>query len=234
MLDKKFWLNYFKVYDILNYAIPYQELIQDLIAELQIKKDELILDAGCGTGNVATNLKRKGVKVIYLDKSLECLNICKEKDRERIALLHDLTQTLPFKSECFDKIVSSNTIYLIANQFRETVFKEFFRVLKDGGTIVVSNPIIGFSPLKIYLDHIKKDTVKSGWKKTSKNIIKMIKPTVLMFYYNFQIKRISGKSKYNYFEIDEQKDLLTETGFTNISNKYVYSQQCILTNAKKS
>ena len=38
MLDSKFWTKYFKVYDVLNLLIPYQELLETICNELDIKK----------------------------------------------------------------------------------------------------------------------------------------------------------------------------------------------------
>jgi len=37
MLDSKFWRNYFKVYDVLNLLIPYQELLETICEKLDIK-----------------------------------------------------------------------------------------------------------------------------------------------------------------------------------------------------
>ena len=36
MLDEKFWAKYFKVYDVLNLCIPYQELMAELEKELDL------------------------------------------------------------------------------------------------------------------------------------------------------------------------------------------------------
>jgi len=56
MLDSKFWKRYFKVYDVLNLLIPYQELLNTICDELDIKPGEKILEAGCGTGNLALKI----------------------------------------------------------------------------------------------------------------------------------------------------------------------------------
>ena len=44
MLDSKFWKRYFKVYDVLNLLIPYQELLNTICDELDIKPGEKILE----------------------------------------------------------------------------------------------------------------------------------------------------------------------------------------------
>jgi len=50
MLDEKFWQKYFRSYDILNKAIPYQELLRDIVEATSVKDGDRIFDAGSGTG----------------------------------------------------------------------------------------------------------------------------------------------------------------------------------------
>jgi ubiquinone/menaquinone biosynthesis C-methylase UbiE len=58
MLTHTFWNRYFKVYDVLNYVIPYQELLKEIVKEVEVKEGDLILDAGVGTGNLALVLNK--------------------------------------------------------------------------------------------------------------------------------------------------------------------------------
>lgn len=233
-LTSKFWDKYFKTYDVLNYLIPYQELLQILLVELNPQKDELILDAGVGTGNLAILIKEKGSKVIGLDFSLEALNIYKKKDPSAEIILHDLEQPLPFPDNYFDKIVSNNTIYNISRKKRLKLFKEFYRVLKPKGLIVISNIHKDFKPIKIYLDGIKKTLKQQRLIRGLSLIIKLIIPTLKIFYYNRIIQKVHKFEKQNLFDYDEQKELLAKAGFINISeNKLVYSNQGILNKGNK-
>ena len=166
-LGHKFWKKYFQVYDVLNIVIPYQELTDSLIEELEISKGDNVLDAGSGTCNVAVKAVGKGGVVTALDSSVEGLNVCQKKNNSIRIILHNLEDLLPFKDGEFDRIVSNNTIYLINKDKRIILFKEFYRVLKKGGRIVVSDIHKGFSPLKIYKEHIykyrqKKRIIKLG------------------------------------------------------------------------
>jgi len=38
-IDHDFWEKYFKVYDVLNYVIPYQELLDTIVEKLEIKDE---------------------------------------------------------------------------------------------------------------------------------------------------------------------------------------------------
>ena len=69
MLAQKFWEKYFKVYDVLNIVIPYQELMAELGKELDLNHEDVVLDVGSGTGNFMERIKGKCKKVIGSDFS---------------------------------------------------------------------------------------------------------------------------------------------------------------------
>ena len=139
MLDAEFWQQYFKTYDILNIVIPYQELMEELIKESVVNKGDLVLDAGAGTGNLAVRLKQRGANVVALDNSEEGLRQLRVKDQEIGIIFHDLAKPLSFSDDYFDKIVSNNVIYTLAPGDRDKVFKEFYRILKPGGILIMTN-----------------------------------------------------------------------------------------------
>lgn len=233
-LNIKFWTKYFQVYDYLNHLIPYQELLNELINELTPQKGELILDAGAGTGNLAVLLEKLGVGVIALDFSKEALDIYKKKNPQAQVVIHNLEEKLPFPDNYFDKVATNNTIYNIPREKRLDVFKEFYRVLKPEGVIVTSNIHADFKPLVIYLDGVKKQLQKDGLIKTLLLLVKLIIPTIKIFYYNRIIQKIHKVDSQNLFDYNEQEELLRSAGFSNISeSRFVYSGQAILNKAKK-
>ncbi|MFA6255295.1 MAG: methyltransferase domain-containing protein [Patescibacteria group bacterium] len=232
MLDAEFWQQYFKTYDILNIVIPYQELMEELIKESVVNKGDLVLDAGAGTGNLAVRLKQRGANVVALDNSEEGLRQLRVKDQEIGIIFHDLAKPLSFSDDYFDKIVSNNVIYTLAPGDRDKVFKEFYRILKPGGKIVISNVREGWNPVNIYKDHFKKDIKKIGFWCLILKVFKMIVPTVKMFYYNSKIKKNEGAG--HLMKDNEQKELLIRNGFVEVSeNKLVYAGQAILNSAIK-
>ena len=68
---------------------------------------------------------------------------------------------------------NNNALYAIEKEKQESVLKEFYRILKPGGMIVISNPRKGASPFKIYLAHIKISIKTKGIIVTIKEILKM-------------------------------------------------------------
>lgn len=234
MLNTKFWKKYFEVYDLLNVLEPYQTLLADIREPLGELKGMKVLDAGAGTGNLAVLLSREGAEVIALDFSEEGLGKYLEKFPSGKTLLHDLTEPLPFDSETFDAVVSNNTIYTLPRESRSYVFKEFYRVLKRGGKIVVSNVHTGFKPVKIYFSHIGWSLKHKGFLKTIGEVLRLFVPTIKIFYYNSLIIREHKGKNFAFMDKNEQKELLEATFFKEVSeNKPTYAKQAILNYAIK-
>jgi len=234
LLPPEFWSKYFKVYDILNIVPSYLYLLNKIISILNPQKGEIILDAGAGTGNLAVLIENKLAKVVALDFSKEALEIYKSKNPSAIICLHDLTNPLPFEDNCFDKIVSNNVIYNIPREKRLKVILELKRVLKPNGLIIISNIHKNFSPFKIYVASIKESIKKDGLLKTIYLVIKLLIPTIKMFYYNFKIQKVHQFNKKNLFDFEEQKELLIKANFKYVSEtEFVYADQAILNYAIK-
>ena len=202
--------------------------------ELGDIRGKYILDAGAGTGYLALLLEKRGAKVVGLDFSKEGLEIFKKKLPNSQTIFHDLTKSPPFTDESFDAIVSNNTIYTLPLETRPAVFKEFFRVLKPNGKIVVSNVREGWKPLAIYLAHIRWSMKEKGIIKTITDIFRLLIPTLKIFYYNHLIQKENRNRVYSFIKSDEQKKLLQSAGFSNISeNHFVYADQAVLNFAGK-
>ena len=229
MLDTNFWKKYFEDYDVLNSLIPYQELRNEIIKNLDVKPGDKILDLGSGTGNVAIEVKKLGAEVIGIDFSTEGVRRHKEKDPAAEILLGDVSQKLPFQDSVFDKVYSNNVIYTIDPLKRPAIFNEVMRILKPDGIFVVSNITKDFKPFKIYTDHLKKQNKRDGVAKTVLQVIKLTPVTLRMFYYNFLIKKENKGGSYCFFAPNEQKKLLQTSGFKTIFDDiYTYSNQAIL------
>ncbi|KQC05277.1 MAG: hypothetical protein APR54_08415 [Candidatus Cloacimonas sp. SDB] len=74
--------NYSELYDSLYFDKNYEnecDLIEQIINDYSSKKSKNILDLGCGTGNHSIRLARRGYKVTGIDKSLNMLDIAKNK-----------------------------------------------------------------------------------------------------------------------------------------------------------
>lgn len=95
-----------------------------------------VLDAGAGTGRLSLKLYNAGAKVTALDISPEMLEILKRKEPNINPVEGDM-EHMPFKDESFDMVFS--TLALVHLKKVEPFLDECYRVLKDGGKMVLVN-----------------------------------------------------------------------------------------------
>lgn len=111
-----------------------QKLIGDL---LRPARDELILDAGCGTGIFTRQFLASGACVIGLDMSLPMLARARTKlGSYPFSAVGGDMKNLPFADAAFDRVVSITALEFIRDA--EAAVAELFRVAKRGGCIVVA------------------------------------------------------------------------------------------------
>jgi SAM-dependent methyltransferase len=95
------------------------------------------MDAGCGAGSHVAELIRRGAVVTSLDKSCGMLAIARQRLGPDVPLHEaDLAEALRFPAGCFDVILASLVLHYLED-WRPTL-REFHRVLRPGGRLVVS------------------------------------------------------------------------------------------------
>jgi SAM-dependent methyltransferase len=114
-------------------------------ADTLIKRGPIsVLDLGCGTGRHIVHMAQKGLYVTGLDNAPTALQLAGEwLKKERLdanLVLSDMRQPLPFGSESFDAVLSTQVIHhaLLAD-VRGTA-REIQRIVCRGGMILVSVP----------------------------------------------------------------------------------------------
>ena len=116
---------------------PHHIWAQTVLENLVFQGSEIVLDAGCGSGNLTTHIASlvPDGHVIAIDSSKSMIDEAKiqiDPWKSHITLLNaDLLQ-IPV-SECIDLIFSNATFHWIHDHNR--LFGEMFRVLRPGGTI---------------------------------------------------------------------------------------------------
>lgn len=102
-------------------------------------KGELILDGGCGRGNLSYEMKKRGARVIGIDISRNLLRKAKSVSRfaegESTFIVGSLT-CLPIRSDSFDKVLLSSVLQHILDY--KKALQEIQRVLKTGGILVIN------------------------------------------------------------------------------------------------
>ena len=97
-----------------------------------------LLDAGGGTGRVASALLDQAAQVIVADVSLGMLRFAASKPGLRAAAAQ--TELLPFPDNFFDRVIMVDAFHHVIHQANTA--HELFRVLKPGGRIVIEEPDI--------------------------------------------------------------------------------------------
>jgi SAM-dependent methyltransferase len=102
-----------------------------------------ILDAGCGAGKLLEELT--GIyrgRAVGMDFSSLSLKLCKERSIKK--LVNSSVLELPFKSESFDAVISLDVLYHKGVTDDVAALKEFKRVLKDDGIVILNLAAYGF------------------------------------------------------------------------------------------
>ncbi len=113
--------------------------IEKFLARLSPARGLDILDIGCGAGNMIHHLRRYGrVHGVELDPRPVQIARARGYDVRQ----GDATRGLPFPDECFDLVTALDVIEHVDDD--GALLREAARVLKPGGTLLVTTPAFGW------------------------------------------------------------------------------------------
>lgn len=158
-----------ELYNAKNFLVRYvhNNRLQNIIEQFPQKEQLRILDAGCGEGHLLEKLFKKYPNNLYYGADLTEVALVKAKERCPWAnfLLTDLGK-IDLANDFFDLIVCTETIEHIDDY--SGVFKEFKRLLKPGGILIITFPnefwwtvsrfLLGRRPIKV-VDHVNFFTI---------------------------------------------------------------------------
>lgn len=133
-------------------TLDYLVIKRTLKKELIVKKNEKILDAGCGTGILSTFFPNAIYTGIDLDKKL--ISFAKEKYKKNFLVMS--IDQLKFPINTFDKIIIVGVIHHLNDKVTKQAFDEIKKVLKVGGKILVIEaipPILKYNLIGQLLRH---------------------------------------------------------------------------------
>lgn len=228
-----FWSRYFCFYDTLNESAPYRHMVGQHADNLNANSDDLILDAGTGTGNVAVILLAQGARVIGIDFCEQALERCREKDARGDFRFGDITQPLDFESNHFDKVSCCNVFQFLNSHDHRTALSELFRVLKPEGLFAITVFGAGFSSAEVYRETLRAKRKESSLADTVLFGIRYSFSTLRILYYVWRIKKREASGDYYFFDSEELRKLLEDTGFEVLNLQRVFASQCITAVAAK-
>lgn len=112
-----------------------QQAVLRRVRELGLPEGARVLDAPCGAGALAAVLCDEGYGACGADVETEAQALLGERWRQA-----DLNAPLPWPAETFDAVLSVEGIEHLENRF--AFLREVQRVLKPGGTLILTTPNI--------------------------------------------------------------------------------------------
>lgn len=105
-----------------------------------------VLDVGCGAGRISVYMAERGYRVIGIDVSEGLLSIAREFSMKKSQHIHFFLSEgikLPYQDEEFDIVIGFKILcYIPTRELRNEKLKEFYRVLRVGGTCIITQNIV--------------------------------------------------------------------------------------------
>lgn len=133
---------YYFYYEKANsFMAPKMFEYSQMFKDVEIKKNDVILDLGCGEGSLTLILGKLAGKVIGIDTLQHCIKDANFKARELSGkvdaeFLCSRLEEAELQEQSIDKVVSFSVIEHIPNYIE--VFEEIFKILKVGGELIFS------------------------------------------------------------------------------------------------
>jgi len=136
--------NYF--YELLNERYFFSVLNE------KIKPGSIVLDIGCGGGNIARHLHAAPACLINVDISKEALRHAAQFSKGNSCYIQASGFSLPFQDNSFDYVVTYGFLHHIEDL--RALLTEVRRVLKPHGLFIAFEPSARYPWLNLWLDYI--------------------------------------------------------------------------------
>jgi len=200
-----------------------------------IKQGDTVVDLGSGAGFdvfIVANQIGKSGKAIGIDLSEDMLSLANKNARKgnykNVEFVKGDIENIPLSDEIADHVISNCVINLSLN--KDKVYKEAYRVLKDGGEIAISDIVLekelpglirdslvghiacisGAEKLEDYMNHI----IKAGFKDIKIQSKKAF-PLELMLT-DPQVMKLAKEMNFN-LESEEAKDIASRVSSITLS-----------------
>ena len=135
-------------YDLLNRILSFglDRVWRRATARAAVRRPgDLVLDLGCGTGDLAAALARQGVRVVGVDASAGMLATAASRDLRGVDLVRGSAFRLPFRDAAFGAVASAFVLRNLDDL--PAAFAELARVTRPGGDLALADITEPSSPL---------------------------------------------------------------------------------------
>ena len=159
----KLWNLYATCYDAITGLLPYQEMLDEVVASLALAPGMRVLDAGCGTGALAERLATLCPDIEYVGVDLSSALLARARARRAwppsfTFVEQTIEQALAADTAGFDRVASVNVIWTLPDP-QSTVTK-MAAGLRPGGRMVHSTPGFRVRAHTIVWRHLRS---RKGW-----------------------------------------------------------------------
>ena len=103
-----------------------------------VPREGVVLDIGCGSGVALRRIEKDAVRTIGIDISRNAIAYAKSRGNANSMYLVGSAESLPIASESIDTVVCGDIIEHLEHP--DKLAAEIYRVLKYGGTLVLTTP----------------------------------------------------------------------------------------------
>lgn len=144
-----------------KYEFPHAGIHQFVVKYIESLPDltgKVVADIPCGDGRASFSFKQRGATIKALDLYPEFVKV--EGVEPNFA---DLSKRLPLEDSCVDYLICQEGIEHISDKIR--MFQEFNRVLKKGGTLIITAPSISHVRGRLSMFLVESDL----WRRSAPN-----------------------------------------------------------------
>lgn len=123
----QFWAQHFEPW--------FMPMYKTVLNQLKLNDEQLMLDAGCGSGLFTHLAARTGAQIIGMDAAPGLLELARKRN-PGISFLEEDLEAMPFTDNRFDVVTGFNSFQYAGNF--ENALAEAVRVLKPGGKFVMA------------------------------------------------------------------------------------------------
>ena len=234
-MEKSEYKNYFKTEEKHWWFEGQRKILLNLISKYFVNKKNLnVVDAGCGTGFNIFFLQKFG-EVIGIDYSREALNYCLKRGITNT--IHTKIENTKLEKQSIDLITSIGVFYH-KDVNTDKVLKEFNRILKKKGKIIICTPAIKFLRHRFFRtthDYLNHTGRRHNYNELKKQIethgISVIKISYFTFFLFFPIVffRVINNFISYFFKINKKSEIYNYNIFVNyILKKIMFLEAFIL------
>ncbi len=205
-----------EIYDSMMEYVDYDEwsrLIDKKISPFI--KDKNILEIGCGTGEIAVRMQKKGYKVEAIDNSIEMLKLAKEKYKNIEFIKKDM-RNLEYE-EKFDAVISVFDTLNYLNSYDDLIFslEGIKKSLKSKGVflfdIITKKMLENMFPDGIFADD--RDNMTILWKHREIDKLEEISTSFFIKEEENNYYRVDEVFMKKMFSMKKLDEIIEKTGF---------------------